>query len=106
VAHGTCVFKRGGRRGGKPEAGAKGGECQGHGLVRRRVAVDERSSDDALRALVSFGTLEELSRYRSAAHSVEAVLAGRRESDWTAEVVTSRSLHMNCMRRPMSIVRG
>jgi hypothetical protein len=43
--------------------GKRGDECEGHGLVRRRVAVDERSSYDALRALVSSGTREELPRY-------------------------------------------
>jgi len=61
-------FRRGGRRGGKPEAGAKGDECDG---------------------------------YQPAAHSVEAALAGRWESDWTGEVMTSRSQQTNCMRRPI-----
>ena len=57
---GTCVFKRGGRRGGTLEAGTKGAECERHGLVLRPVAVDERSSYDAMRALGERRTREEL----------------------------------------------
>ena len=53
----------------------------------RRIAV-ERSSYDALRARVSSGP-RRTPGYRADADSVEVVLAGCRESDWTAEVVTS-----------------
>ena len=46
-----------------------------------REDVDERSSYDAMRALGELRSREELPGYRSAAHSVEAVLAGHWERD-------------------------
>ena len=84
---------------------AKRGECEGHGSVLRRSP----ETSAVLSTCEEHGELrarEEFPGYRPDADSVEVVLAGRRESDWTAEVVTSRSPQMNCMRRAMSMIRG
>ena len=83
---------------------AKKGECEGTGQVLRRSP----ETSAVLSTCEGRGELrarEEFPGYRADADSVEVVLAGCRESDWTAEVVTSRSPQMNCIRRAMSIIR-